>query len=187
MGDQSAFTPGISAADAAGLINSMVPPMITAGSATAFVGGTATSPTTVASLISTYPPSSTYLGQYARVSDLYGAVDDIMRCRYDGTAYRWVPQRPAFSGTNAATSGAVTITPLVTPPTLRLTGTLLGSMTITPSSTNAFVGMQQRVVMEGVLGVFTATITGLLGSNLTLLGGNAKIIEYSPTGWFAAG
>lgn len=148
---------------------------------TTFVTST---PMTVANLISTYPPSATYSGLYARVTDLYGSVDDIMRCRYDGTNYRWVPQREAFSGTTAATSGSVNIVPLVTPPTLVVTGTLLGNISFTPSTTNAYIGQRQRIYMTGILGLFTATITGLLGSNLTLLGNTYKDIEYRSGGWF---
>lgn len=142
---------------------------------------------TVAGLHSTYPPSISNLGLYARVSDLYGVVDDIMRCRYDGVAYRWVPQRPNFVGTATATGGNVTITPLVTPPTLRLTGTLISNMTITPSTTNAFIGQKQVLSQDNVLGIFTSTITGLIGSNLTLLGNTSRVIEYGPTGWFQSG
>lgn len=170
-----------------GLTDQQVRDLIAANASTSFVGGTATAPTTVANLIASFPPSPTYMGQYARVSDLYGAVDDIMRCRFDGVAYRWIPQRPSFSATSVATSGTVSIVPLVTAPTLRLTATLLGNMSVVPSSTNAFVGQQQRVIMDGVLGLFTTTITGLIGSNLSLLGGGAKLIEYGPTGWFSAG
>lgn len=171
----------------AGLSEQQVRDLISASSSTSFVGGTATAPTTVASLISSFPPSSQYMGQYARVSDLYGAVDDIMRCRFDGVAYRWIPQRPAFTAVSTATTGAISIVPLVTAPTLRLTGTLLGNMSLTPSATNAYVGQQQRVIMDGTLGLFTASITGLIGSNLSLLGGGSKLIEYGPTGWFSAG
>lgn len=160
--------------------------LIAASASTSFVGGTNANPTTVSSLIANFPPSATYLGQYARVSDLFGSVDDIMRCRFDGTAYRWVPQRPNFVGTSTSTGGSITVTPLVTPPTLRLTATLLSNLSIAPSSTNAFVGMQQKIIQEGVLGIFTSTITGLIGSNLTLLGNTTKVIEYGPTGWFAA-
>lgn len=168
-----------------GLTAADVLAMIAANAATSFVG-TPSNPMTVATLLATYPASSTYVGQYARVSDLYGSVDDIMRCRYDGTNYRWVPQRESFNGTSAATSGTITLTPLVTPPTLRLTGTLLGNMSVTTSATNAYIGQRQRVVMNGTLGLFTATITGLIGSNLTLLGGGSSVVEYGPTGWFAA-
>lgn len=154
------------------------------GIGTTFVNGG--SATTVANLIANFPPSAPYNGLYARVTDLYGSVDDIMRCRWDGTNYRWVPQREAFSGTTAATSGAVSITPLVTPPTLRATGTLLGNVTFSAVTTNAYIGQRQRIYMQGVLGLFTATITGLIGSNLTLLGNTYKDIEYGPTGWFGA-
>lgn len=127
------------------------------------------------------------LNMYARVTDLYGSVDDIMRCRFDGVNYRWIPQRPFFTGVSSVAAGAVSIIPLVTPPTLRLTANLTGSINITPQSTNAFVGQQQRVIQEGTLGLFTSTITGLIGSNISLLGGNSRIIEYGPTGWFIAG
>lgn len=141
-------------------------------------------PITVANLIANYPPSASNFGMYARVTDLYGSVDDIMRCRFDGVAYRWVPQRPNFVGVNAATGGAVSIVPLVTPPTLRLTSTLLSNMTITPTTTNAFIGMKQTVCQDGGLGIFTSIITGLIGSNITLLGNSSRVIEYGPTGWF---
>jgi len=155
-------------------------------SATQFVGNTALVPTTIAALHTDFPPSLSTLGMYARVSDLYQAVDDIMRCRWDGVAYRWVPQRPNFAGTRSETGGNISILPLVTPPTLRLTGSLISNLTITPSITNAFVGQKQTVVQEGALNLLTSTITGLIGSNLTLLGSNARVIEYGPTGWFAS-
>jgi hypothetical protein len=159
--------------------------MIAANAATSFVGGTNTSPTTVSALHTNFPPSVTYLGQYARVSDLFGSVDDIMRCRWDGVAYRWVPQRPNFTGVRTETGGNIPILPLITPPTLRLTGNLISNMTITPSSTNAFVGQKQTIIQEGTFTIITSTITGLIGSNLTLLGGGtARVIEYGPTGWF---
>lgn len=144
-------------------------------------------PMTVAQLIANYPPSATTLGSYARVTDLYGAVDDIMRCRWDGVAYRWVPQRPSFSAVNTATGGTINIIPLVTAPTLRMSSTLLSNMTFVPSTTNAFVGQQQRIIQEGSLGLFVSTITGLIGSNVSLLGNTTKILEYGPTGWFASG
>ncbi len=155
-----------------------------AASATTFVNDGV--PQTVSQLMAAYPASASTFGLYARVSDLYGSVDDIMRCRFDGANYRWVPQREAYSGTTAATSGTVNITPLVTPPTLRAVGNLLGNVSFAPSATNAYVGMRQRIYVTGVLGIFTATITGLIGSNLTILGGSFRDIEYGPTGWFGS-
>lgn len=150
---------------------------------------------TVANLLATVPCTSAIYGQYASVSDLYnngvagGGIDDILRCRFDASnsLYKWTPQREAYNATVSSTGGAMTITPLVTPPTLRITGTLLSNITISPSSTNAYVGQRYRVIMNGTLGVFTATITGLIGSNLTLLGGTTSVVEYGPTGWFSAG
>lgn len=159
--------------------------LIAANAATAYVASPAT-PMTVANLIANFPPSVTFLNQYARVSDLFGSVDDIMRCRFDGTNYRWVPQRSDFSGTSAATSGTVNIIPLVTPPVLRATGTLLGNLTLSMSTTNAWIGQRQTVVNNSVLGIFAATLTGLVGSNLTILGGGSQTVVYGSTGWFAA-
>ena len=141
---------------------------------------------TLSSLLSTFPASATMLNMYARVSDLYGSVDDIMRCRWDGTNYRWVPQRESFAGNNATTSGTLTLTPLVTPPTLRLSGTLTGNINATPSTTNAYIGQRFRIVNNAVLSIFTASITGLIGTNLTVLGGGSRDIEYGSGGWFAA-
>lgn len=163
--------------------------MMQQNSPTVFVGGSNSSPLTVASLHSSFPPSATHLGKYARVSDLFGSVDDIMRCRYDGIAYKWIPQRPNFTGVIASTSGTVTITPLVTPPTIRITSALLGNMSIVPSSTNAFIGMKQTIIQEGALGLFTSIITGLIGANIALspLTNSVQTIEYGSTGWFRSG
>lgn len=152
-------------------------------SATQFVDN---NPMTVVQLHTNYPPSASTLGLYGRVTDLYGAVDDIMRCRWDGVSYRWVPQRPNFTGVRADTGGNIPVLPLITPPTLRLTGSLISNMTITPSSTMAFIGQKQTIIQEGPLNLLTSTITGLIGSNLTLLGNTARVIEYGSTGWFAS-
>lgn len=165
------------------IITSSTPEIV---SSAQFVGNSSTTPLTVSSLISGFPPSASFLGWYARVSDLFGSVDDILRCRYDGVQYRWIPQRPNFAGTTSATGGTIPVTPLVTPPTLRLTANLLSNMTINPSATNAYIGMQQTIVQEGLLGLFSSTITGLIGSNITILGNTTKTIEYGPTGWFNA-
>lgn len=172
-----AFTSGLSQADVLALISST--------STTSFVGNGAAM--TVAQLMVNYPAAATYQGLYARVMDLYGSVDDIMRCRYDGANYRWVPQREAYGGTTAAAGGTISIIPLVTPPTLRLTATTLTSnLNVTPSSVNAYIGQRQRIIMPPslTLGLFVSQVTGLIGSNITLLGGNVKDIEFGSTGWF---
>lgn len=162
-----------------------------AGLPTSFVaGGTAM---TISDLMTNFPAGAAYRGLYARVNNLYnnvsmaasGGVDDIVRCRYDvvNNIYRWVPQREAFNVAVPLTSGTATLTPLVTPPTVRLTGTLLGNLTINPSATNAYVGQVFQVIQNSTLGLFVTTITGLIGSNVTLLGNTSQLFEYTATGW----
>jgi hypothetical protein len=175
---QAALDAKASASDLAAIANKVNNPIIKYVASGAVM--------TLADLMATYPASSSLVDQFAIVSDLYGSVRETVRCRFDGTNYRWVPQREAYSGTTAVTTGTVNILPLITPPTLRATGTLTGNVSFTPSVVNAYVGMRQRIVVNGALGVFVPTITGLLGSNITLLGGNSRTIEYGPTGWFSA-
>lgn len=156
-----------------------------------FVNGGA--PLTIQQLMTNFPPSLAYQGLFAKVSNLYnnssatavGGIEDNVRCRFDATnnVYRWVPQREAFNVAIAPTSGTTTLTPLVTPPTVRLIGTLTGNLTINPSATNAYVGQVFQVIQNSTLGLFVTTITGLLGSNVTLLGNTAQLFEYTATGW----
>ncbi len=162
-----------------------------AGLPTSFVGGG--NAMTISDLMANFPASAAYRGLYARVNNLYnnvsttaaGGVDDIVRCRFDvvNNTYRWVPQREAFNVAIAPTSGTTTLLPLVTPPTVRLTGTLLGNLTINPSATNAYVGQVFQVIQNSTLGLFVTTITGLLGSNVTLLGNTSQLFEFTSTGW----
>ena len=151
---------------------------------TSFVGSGAYM--TVASLLSTYPASATYLGQYARVSDLWGSVRSVMTCEYDGTNYYWRPQRTDYAVSNNSTGGAMTLTPLLTAPTVYLTGSLGANMTITPSATNAWPGAQFEILANGVLNLLGINISGLLGGTLPLLGGGRKIITYTQAGWRGA-
>jgi len=148
---------------------------------------------TIDNLLTNFPAGATYNGKYARVSNLFngtsttasGGIDDIVRCRFDvaNAVYRWVPQREAFNISIAATSGTTTITPLVSPPTIRLAGTLTGNLTITPSATNAYIGQRFTVIQASTLGIFVTTVTGLIGSNLTLLGNTTQQLEYTVSGW----
>lgn len=158
---------------------------------TSFVAGG--SAMTIADLMANFPASVSTKDLYAKVSNLYnnssasavGGIQDILRCRFDVTngVYRWVPQREAFNVSITPTGGSTTLTPLVTPPTIRLAGTLIGNLTINPSSTNAYVGQVFQVIQNSTLGLFTATVTGLIGSNLTLLGNTAQLFEYTSSGW----
>lgn len=139
---------------------------------------------TVAQLLAAYPPSAAFMGMYARVTNLYGSVDDILRCRFDGSAYRWVPQRDSFAGIDTTTTGTIPILPLLTPPVLDLTGTLTGNITPTLSEVNAYVGQSQLIRSRGVLGLFGITIAGLVGGGtLALLAGGDRTLVYTPQGW----
>lgn len=181
--------PGISADQAQQMIATAIA-AIPAAPTTFVNGGTAM---TIDGLMTNFPPSVTYNGMYARVNNLFngaslsaaGGIDDIVRCRRDITngLYRWVPQREAFNTSQALTSGVMNLTPLVTPPTVRLTGTLLGNLTLTPSTVNAYVGQTFTVIQNSTLGLFITQVTGLLGSNVTLLGNTTQVFEYLNSGW----
>lgn len=138
----------------------------------------------VASLLSTYPAGPSYLGFYARVSDLWSSVEEVMRCSYDGSTYYWRPQRTDYAINSSQTSGTMTLTPLVSAPEITLQATLLGNMTITPVATNAWPGCQFKIRSPASLGIFSITFTGLIGGiTSTLLGGADKIVVYTASGW----
>lgn len=152
-------------------------------------------PVTLAQLMGSYPAGAAYNGLYANVSDLFhngspgvGGVREVVRCRQDVTngSYAWTLQRDAYNTTSAQTSGTLSLTPLITPPTVRLTGTLLGNLSVTPLATNAYVGLRQRVIQNSTLGLFTTTITGLLGSNIALAGNAVQDLEFTTAGWAKA-
>lgn len=140
----------------------------------------------VADLLANFPANATQLGKYARVNDLWGSVRSVMTCEYDGNTYYWRPQRTDYAVSNTATTGAITLTPLLTAPTVYLTGTLGGNMTITPSATNAWPGAQFEIMSNGILGLFGINITGLLGGTIPILGGGRKIITFTQAGWRGA-
>lgn len=152
---------------------------------TSFINGGAFMP--IATLMADYPAGSDYLGNYARVTDLWGNVRSVMICEYDGTTYYWRPQRTDYATNNNATSGSMTLTPLVTAPVQFLTGTLLGNMTLTPSATNAWPGAQFTINMNGALGIFGVTLNGLIGGGtLSVLLGGSRTVTYTSAGWRGA-
>lgn len=140
---------------------------------------------TVAQVLANYPAGSAYLGKYARVSDLYGATDEVMRCCMSGASYYWRPQRTDYAASQASTGGSMTLTPFVTAPQMQITGTLASALNLTPSSTNAWPGCTFEITMNGTLGLFLATITGLLGGNLSLLAGSTKRLIWTGSGYYS--
>lgn len=139
---------------------------------------------TVANLLANFPAALQYRGMYARVSDLWGSVATVMICEYDGASYYWRPQRTDYSVISTQTSGSMTLTPLVTAPVTVLNATLLGNLTVTPSSTNVWPGCAFEIYAPSSLGLFGITITGLIGGVVsTLLGGSGKKVTYTASGW----
>lgn len=139
---------------------------------------------TVATLFANFPAGAAYLGKYARVSDLYTDSDEILRCCMSGGAYYWRPQRTDFARSVSTSSGTMNLTPFVTPPQINLTAALTGNMTFNPISTSAWPGCAWDVTMQGLLGVFAATITGLIGPNVPLLTGGTKRIIWNGSGFY---
>lgn len=172
MADQFALSPGVTPEQMAQAIADAIAALPAA--ATAFVANGAYMP--VNTLLSTYPAGPAYMGQYARVNDLWGSVRTVMTCEYDGSLYYWRPQRTDYATRNSSTSGSVSLVPLLTSPQLTLNGTLLGAMTITPSITNAWPGAQFEIINNGVLGLFGINIAGLLGGTLPLLAGGRRVL-----------
>lgn len=139
---------------------------------------------TVASLLANFPASAQYRGMYARVSDLWGSVSTAMICEYDGTNYYWRPQRTDYSVVSTQTSGSVSLIPLLTAPVITMQATLLGNVTVTPSTTNVWPGCTFKIFAPSSLGLFSITFTGLIGGiTSTLLGGATKEVTYTSSGW----
>lgn len=143
-----------------------------------------TTPMTIAQLVGTYPASATHLGKYARVTDLWGSVDEIMRCSSDGVTYYWRPQRTDYAVTSTATSGTMNLVPLISAPEIALQSTLVGNMTLALSSVNVWPGCQFKVRSPSSIGIFSLQFTGLIGGAVSnILGGSDKTAIYTSAGW----
>lgn len=179
MADQGSFpavdTSSFATLSALSAIAATIPP-------TAFVSPT---PMTVSDLLATYPASAGILGKYAQVTDLYGSANEVMRCSSNGSTYYWRPQRTDYAVNNTTTSGSMILTPLLTAPQQFFTGTLLGNMTATPSATNAWPGAQFTLTMNGILGLFSLNVNGLIGSAVPILTGTTRVFTYTSAGWRA--
>jgi hypothetical protein len=155
-----------------------------AGLPTSFVNNGAAQ--SVASLLTNYPAGAANLYKYARVNDLWGNTNSIMICEAEGSTYYWRPTRTDYASASSAQSGTVTLTPLVTPPTLYLTGALTSNLTVNMSATNAWPGAQFEVISTGVLNLFGITLGGLIaGGTVPILQGARKLVTYTTSGWRA--
>jgi hypothetical protein len=172
--------PGLSVADVQAIISSAM-----AAQSTSFINGG--NEQTVAQLLTNFPADASMLFKYARVSDLFGQTRSVMICEGSAGQYYWRPQRTDYSATSAVATGGMTLTPLLSAPTIAFTGTLTGNVTVTPSITNVWPGAQFTVIANGVLGLFGINIAGLVGGGvIPLLGGSARTMTYvQGAGWRA--
>lgn len=133
-------------------------------------------------------PTADMVGQYARVSDLYGEKTDLVLCsswtRSGTTKYYWGPVRPDWKTTLPISS--LTLSALKTPTKLRFTGTLAITQTITLDSVNAYPGLtfDIRGDFTGIGGLSFAGLE-ILSPITSLLTGGSRRISYDGAGFSA--
>lgn len=139
---------------------------------------------TQANMRTSYACAATYLGKYARVSDMYGTVSSVAICETDGTSYYWRPQRTDYSAVIPQTSGTITLIPFQTAPVVYLPTTPTGNITVALSTTNVWPGATFHVYAPSTVSVSTITIGNLVGGGtVPLLQGSDKILTYTSSGW----
>jgi hypothetical protein len=133
-------------------------------------------------------PSADLVGQYARVTDLFGEKNDLVLCsswtRSGVTKYYWGPVRPDWKTSLPVAS--ITLSALKTPTKIRFTGTLAVTQTVTLDSLNAYPGLTYDIRSD-FTGIGSLSFTGLevitaIGSLLT---GGTRRVSYDGTGWSA--
>ncbi len=134
---------------------------------------------TIAQLMTDYPAGAAYRGKYCRVSDLWGAVDGVMRCGYNGRIYYWEPTTQNQLVGQLPAASSMTVQPLSSFPILELTSNIaLGNtVNITAGLDYAWPGAikEFRGSMTSLLGTLNIIGTGI-GSTLAMaLGGNRRI------------
>lgn len=135
-----------------------------------------------ATLKANYPCGTVaQLGQLGHVNDAWGSVSTTFICEASGSSSYWRPQRTDNAGTIAYTGGALTLTPLVTPPIIYLQGNATASGMITPSTTDVWPGATFTIVETGTLGLFSVQVGGLLGSALNFVTGGSRQVTWSCT------
>jgi hypothetical protein len=117
--------------------------------------------------VATLPDPAANKARYAFVSDLGGGADMALS---DGTYWKHIRQGVE---TDVVGGGPITITPLVSPPIMRVTGTGLASTSITITTANLYLGATFRIIVPGSLAALatfgiqvagTGTVLGQLGA-----------------------
>lgn len=126
---------------------------------------------TVATALATYPAGVAYRGKYVRVSDLWGLVDGVMRCGYNGRIYYWEPTTQNTLTVPVTLTGNMTVQPLISAPIMELGGSLpaLTTWNLTLGTDNLWPGAIKEVrgTLSSLLGTLNILGTGI-GSTLSL-------------------
>lgn len=136
---------------------------------------------TQAQMWATYPPSLPYRGRYCRVSDMWGLVDGVYRCTYNGRLFYWEPTTQNQLVGQVTPTGNMTIQPMVSSPILELAGAGPPALTtwgITIGTDNIVPGLVKEVrgSFSNLLG--SINILGV-GSTLSLaLGATRRIASF---------
>lgn len=139
---------------------------------------------TVAALLSSSPCGSPTMGRLARVSDVYGSVASTLVCETDGNTFYWRPQRTDYAVVSGQTTGALTLTPLLSAPVVYLTSTPTGTVTVNLSTTNVWPGATFRIYAPAGISLFGINLSGLVGGGtVPLVQGTDKVVTYTPSGW----
>jgi hypothetical protein len=137
---------------------------------------------TIAQLMADYPAGSAFRGKYCRVSDLWGAVDGVMRCGYNGRIYYWEPTTQNTLIGQVPVAGDMTVQPLSSFPIIELTGSVptLTTRTINAGLDYAWPGAVKefRGSLTSLLGTLNIIGTGIGSTIAMALGGNRRIACY---------
>lgn len=137
---------------------------------------------TMAQMLATYPASAEYRGKFCRTSDMWGIIDGLFRCTYNGRIYFWEPTTtPKYPGGMTLTGNA-TIQPMITPPIIEFGGALpaLTTWTVTLGTDNLVPGVEKefRGGLSSLLGTLNIGGSGLVSVVNLLLNANRRFVSY---------
>lgn len=138
---------------------------------------------TTAQLLSTYPAGADYRGRYCRVSDMWGVIDGVYRCTYNGRIYYWEPTTQIQMLGGVTPTQSMTVQPLTTSPILELLGAgpaALSTWQITLGTDNICPGLVKEIrpSFSGLLGILNVAGLGL-GSVVSMaLGTTRRFASY---------
>lgn len=137
---------------------------------------------TTAQLLATYPANADNRGKYCRVSDMWGTVDGVYRCSFNGRIFFWEPTTVPRMFNSMPVTGNTTIQPLNTPPLLELTGTLpaLTTWTVTLGTDNLPPGIERqlRPSLSSLLGTLNIVGLGLAATVNMVLGTTPRFVSW---------